>query len=209
MIRTKPTAAVLALLASAAVLAGCGDDDADHGDHPSTAAPSISAGPGPESADAATGAHNQADIRFAQEMIPHHRQAVAMAALVPGRSADPALIELAAGVQQAQDPEITAMTGWLEAWGVAVPAPAGHMGMDHGEMPGMMTEDQMARLESATGAEFDRMWLEMMIAHHEGAVQMARTELAEGEFGAARAMAQEIIDTQQAEIQQMQAMLQG
>ncbi|MGW0178903.1 DUF305 domain-containing protein [Nocardia sp. NPDC003345] len=208
MIRTKPTAAVLALLTSAAVLAGCGDDADDHNGHRSTPA-SVAAAPGSAPADAAEGEHNQADIRFAQEMIPHHRQAVAMAALVPDRSDNPALIDLAAGVRQAQDPEITAMTGWLEAWGAAVPEPGGHAGMDHGSMPGMMTDAQMAQLESATGTEFDRMWLEMMIAHHEGAVQMARTELAEGEFGEARTMAQEIIDTQQAEIQQMQAMLQG
>lgn len=208
MIRTKPAIAVLALLTSAAVLAGCGDDADDHSGEPSTPA-SAPAASGSATADVATGEYNQADIRFAQEMIPHHRQAVEMAALVPDRSDDPALIDLAARVQQAQDPEITAMTGWLEAWGAAVPEPGGHAGMDHGAMPGMMTEDQMAQLESATGAEFDRMWLEMMIAHHEGAVRMARTELAEGEFGEARAMAQEIIDTQQAEIQQMRTMLAG
>jgi uncharacterized protein (DUF305 family) len=73
----------------------------------------------------------------------------------------------------------------------------------------MMTHEQMVQLEAARGPEFDRMWLTMMIAHHEGAVQMAGTELAEGADSDAKALAQQIIDAQQAEIQQMQALLNG
>jgi uncharacterized protein (DUF305 family) len=197
-----------ALLSSAILLTACGDDAGEHGDHPATGGGTTSVAAGPATTPV-NGEHNEADIRFAQEMIPHHRQAVEMAALVPSRSTDPGVLDLAARVQQAQDPEIAAMTGWLEAWGAAVPEGTGHSGMDHGSMPGMMSAEQMAELEAAEGAEFDRLWLTMMIAHHEGAVQMARTELAEGTDPQARAMAQQIIDTQQAEIQQMQAMLEA
>lgn len=196
----RPRTAV-AVLAAAVVLTGCGNDTGAHEGHQTTTGATGSAAPAPGAA------HNAADIRFAQEMIPHHRQAVEMAALAPARAADPAVIDLAARIQQAQDPEIATMTGWLQSWGAPVPGAAGHA--HHGAMPGMMTEEQMAQLAAARGAEFDRMWLTMMIAHHEGAVQMARTELAEGADPAARTLAQRIADTQQAEVQQMNALLRG
>ncbi|WP_280402499.1 DUF305 domain-containing protein [Nocardia carnea] len=205
MNRNSPASITLALLGSAVVLTACGDDTGGSGSSPATGSATTSVVTGPPVADE----HNAADIRFAQEMIPHHRQAVEMAALVPSHSTDPRVLDLAARIQQAQDPEITAMTGWLQAWGAPVPEGTGHSGMDHGSMPGMMTAEDMAELEAAQGAEFDRLWLTMMIAHHEGAVQMARTELAEGSNPQARTMAQQIIDAQQAEIQQMQAMLEG
>ncbi|WP_459546513.1 DUF305 domain-containing protein [Nocardia sp. X0981] len=201
MISTLGTRTAVAVLASAVVLTGCGDDPGTHEGHP---AATVSAGP---VSPAPAAAHNEADIRFAQEMIPHHRQAVQMAELAPSRAADPAVIDLAARIEQAQDPEIATMTGWLQGWGAPVPEEAGHA--HHGDMPGMMTAEQMTRLADARGAEFDRMWLTMMVAHHEGAVQMARTELAEGTDPAARALAQQIIDSQQGEIQQMNALLQG
>lgn len=204
MNRKSPTRIAIALLGSAVVLTACGDDVGESGNRP-PASVAISVVTSPPVADE----HNAADIRFAQEMIPHHRQAVEMAALVPSHSTDPRVQDLAARIQQAQDPEITAMTGWLQAWGAPVPEDTGHSGMDHGSMPGMMTDEDMAELEAAQGTEFDRMWLQMMIAHHEGAVQMARTELAEGSNQQARTLAQQIIDTQQAEIQQMQSMLEG
>ncbi|MEU1953040.1 DUF305 domain-containing protein [Nocardia rhamnosiphila] len=203
MIGKPRTGTALAILATAVVLTGCGNGDDNT--TPATSAPAVTG----TTTEQVAGDHNQADIRFAEEMIPHHRQAVEMAALVPSRSSDPAVIDLAARIQQAQDPEITTMTGWLRDWGVAVPEGSGHGGMDHGNMPGMMTHEQMMQLEAARGPEFDRMWLTMMIAHHEGAVQMAGTELAEGASPDAKALAQQIIDAQQAEIQQMQALLNG
>lgn len=203
------TASALTLLASAVVLTACGDDTGESGTGPASGAMTTSAVAGPSGTSPAEGEHNDADIRFAQEMIPHHRQAVEMAALVPSHSTDPRVIDLAARIQQAQDPEITAMTGWLQAWGAPVPEGTGHSGGHHEGMPGMMTDEQMAELEAAQGAEFDRMWLTMMIDHHEGAVQMAQTELAEGSDPQARTMAQEIIDAQQAEIEEMRAILEG
>ncbi|WP_327151369.1 DUF305 domain-containing protein [Nocardia sp. NBC_01329] len=205
MISRFVTGAALAIV-TAAVATGC-SDNSDTPPIADTATTSVAVG-GAATAPVA-GDHNQADIRFAEEMIPHHRQAVEMAALVPSRSSDPAVIDLAARIQQAQDPEIATMTGWLQSWGVATTEGGGHSGMGHGTMPGMMTDEQMGQLEAARGPDFDRMWLSMMIAHHEGAVRMAETELAEGIAPDARALAQQIIDSQQAEIQQMQAMLNG
>ncbi|WP_433492776.1 DUF305 domain-containing protein [Nocardia grenadensis] len=203
MIGKLRTGTALAVLISAVVLTGCGNGDDNTA--PVTSSPAGTA----TASEQAAGAHNQADIRFAEGMIPHHRQAVEMAALVPSRSSDPAVIDLAARIQQAQDPEITTMTGWLRDWGVAVPEGSGHGGMDHETMPGMMTHEQMMQLEAARGPEFDRMWLTMMIGHHEGAVQMAGTELAEGADPDAKALAQQIADAQRAEIQQMQELLNG
>ncbi|MGW5381649.1 DUF305 domain-containing protein [Nocardia sp. NPDC003963] len=207
MISKPVTGTAFAILAAAVVLTGCSDDNADTS--PATDTVTTSPVASATATAPAAGEHNQADIRFAEEMIPHHRQAVEMAALVPSHSSDPAVIDLAARIQAAQDPEIATMSGWLQAWGVATPEAGDHSGMDHGSMPGMMTGEEMAQLEAARGPEFDRMWLTMMIAHHEGAVRMAETELVEGVDPDAVALAQQIIDTQQAEIQQMQSMLNG
>lgn len=187
MISKPVTGTALAVLTAAVVLTGCSDDNADTS--PATDTATTSPVASVTATEPVAGDHNQADIRFAEEMIPHHRQAVEMAALVPARSTDPEVIDLAARIQQAQDPEIATMTGWLQAWGVAVPEGGEHSGMDHGTMPGMMTSEQMAQLEAARGPEFDRMWLTMMIAHHEGAVRMAGTELAEGANPDAEALA--------------------
>ncbi|WP_109522644.1 MULTISPECIES: DUF305 domain-containing protein [Nocardia] len=212
------TSAAVAILASAAVLSGCGDDDSTggHDGHTDAAATtSAAASTVPTSSGAATGVRNDADIDFAREMIPHHQQAVAMAAMVPSRSTDPEVLDLAARIQAAQDPEIVTMTAWLRAWGVPA-TPTTGSGMDHGgmpmtpgAMPGMMSDEQMARMRDATGAEFDRLWLTGMIAHHRGAIEMARTELTAGADPEAKALAQRIIDTQQAEIARMQELLQG
>ena len=106
------------------------------------------------------------------------------------------------------------MTAFLEAWGAEVPAEDMDMsmemeGMDHGGMAGMMSPEQMADMEATEGADFDRMFLEMMIEHHEGAVTMAETQLDEGENPTALELAQTIIDAQQVEIDLMQDLLAG
>ncbi|MGK2876099.1 MAG: DUF305 domain-containing protein [Nocardioides sp.] len=184
--RTSLIAAVVA--ASLFTLAGCGDDDADN-----------------------VAGHNDADVTFAQEMIPHHQQAVEMSDLAASQAESDEVKSLAADIAAAQGPEIETMTGWLESWGESLPDEA-MAGMDHGdmsagEMPGMMTGEQMADLEAASGATFDQMFLTMMIDHHEGAIQMAKTQQAEGEFPEAIAMAEEIEQTQTQEIQTMQDLL--
>jgi uncharacterized protein (DUF305 family) len=157
------------------------------------------------------GEHNDADVTFAQEMIPHHQQAIEMADLAESRAESDEVKALANDIKGAQGPEIEKLTGWLESWGEDVPE-GGMSGMDHGDMSsddmgGMMTEDEMTGLEASSGPDFDRMFLTMMIEHHEGAIEMARTEQSEGEFPDAIDMAEEIEATQAQEIQTMQNLL--
>jgi uncharacterized protein (DUF305 family) len=153
--------------------------------------------------------HDDADVAFAQQMIPHHEQAVEMArlALDAERGASADVQDLARRIQQAQGPEITQMKGWLDGWGEDVSGHGGHDGHDMGSMSGMMSEGQMAELEQATGDTFDRLWLQMMIAHHQGAITMAETEIADGQDSRAKALARAIIDAQTAEIKEMKGLL--
>jgi len=154
------------------------------------------------------GAHNAADLTFAQQMILHHRQAVAMAELAASRTHSQKVKRLAAKIKADQGPQISRMSAWLRAWGQQVPAPtaSGMPGMHH-PMPGMMSSGEMAKMMAASGPAFDRLFLTMMIRHHEGAVQMAKTERLHGEYGPARAMAQFIIASQTAQIAQMRTLL--
>lgn len=184
-----------------ALAAGCGgSDDVAEMDHGSseTSAPAESAG---------QTEHNDQDIAFAQGMIPHHQQAVEMATMATGRATDPKVKDLATRIEGAQDPEIQRMTGMLEQWGAETEPSM--PGMDHGDMSGegMMTTEEMRELEQASGAEFDNLWVEMMIKHHQGAVAMATTEVKQGSDAEAKALAQQIVDAQEAEIGEMQAML--
>ncbi|MFI9643262.1 DUF305 domain-containing protein [Micromonospora sp. NPDC051925] len=193
-------------LTAAFALAACGGDhstDGGHGGHGGAPAGAVSAGGSAAAADSA-------DVMFAQMMIPHHQQAVRMSELAGSRADDPEVKQLAERIRAAQAPEIATMTGWLTAWGRPVPSgsPAGGQppGMDHG-MPGMMSDADLVRLEGAAGREFDRQFLTMMIAHHEGAITMAREELADGRDAGARAMAQQIVTSQQSEIDLMRRIL--
>lgn len=161
------------------------------------------------SAPSAGPAHNQADITFAQDMISHHAQAVAMSRMAGQRAQSPQVKDLAARIQTAQQPEIDQMSSWLHSWNAPVPSTDNPMGrMDHdslGAMPGMMTNDQMRQLRMAPADKFDLMFLRMMIAHHEGAITIARSELSNGQNTDARQLAQRIIDAQQREVTEMQA----
>jgi uncharacterized protein (DUF305 family) len=154
--------------------------------------------------DAATSAedHNAADVTFATEMIPHHRQAVGMAEMAVTRAESPEVLRLAEEIAGAQEPEIETMSGWLEEWGEPLPDEMG--GMDMGGMPGMMSEEQMQGLEEAEGRSFDEMFLEMMIEHHTGAIQMAQTEQSEGLYPEAIELAEQIESAQRDEIETMQ-----
>ena len=191
----KRILALVTLLIAAFALTACGGDE-------------------PASSSGDTGAStseqfNDADVTFAQGMIPHHQQAVEMAQLAADRAQSQEVKDLAADIEAAQAPEIEQLTTWLEAWGEDVPDEGG---MDHGDMSsddmgGMMTEDEMADLEAASGAEFDQMFLTMMIEHHEGAIEMAKTEQSEGQFPEAVDMAKEIETTQAEEVRTMQDLL--
>ncbi len=190
------------VLALVVTLAACGSGDSSSADTTTAAAPPRDS--------AVSVALNAADIEFAQGMIAHHEQAIEMAeiALDPNIGASPAVIDLATRIKGAQDPEVELMTGWLTAAGepVAMDATEGH---DMSSMDGMMTADQMDAMAAMTGTGFDQMWLAMMIAHHEGAVGQSQTVKANGSNADVLGLADQIITAQQAEITEMQALLQG
>ena len=151
---------------------------------------------------------NDADITFAQQMVPHHEQAIEMGRLVAEADADPEVQDLAAQIEKAQGPEIETLNGWLEDWGVPSSQHEG-MSMEHesGVGDGMMSRAQMADLDRASGAEFDRLWLTLMIEHHQGAITMARREVRDGKNREAINLAQQIIDGQTAEIDRMKELI--
>ncbi|OBB77766.1 DUF305 domain-containing protein [Mycobacterium sp. 852014-52144_SCH5372336] len=154
--------------------------------------------------------HNQADVTFAQGMIPHHQQAIEMSDMVLAKDGiDPQVVELANEIKAAQGPEIEQLQTWLREWGVAATPPTGPMpNMPGHDMDGMMSEQDMAALRDAQGVEASRLFLTQMIEHHEGAISMARTEVDSGQFPAAVDMARSIISSQQQEIDSMQQLLQ-
>ena len=153
---------------------------------------------------------NSADVMFAQMMVPHHVQAVEMSDVILTKDGiDPRVITLAQEIKAAQQPEIDALNGMLETWGIPA-APMDSMDMGHGgQMDGMMTEEDMAALDATTGTEASRLFLEQMIVHHEGAIEMAQMEVASGINPDAVAMAQTIIDAQNVEIETMREILQS
>ncbi len=188
------TAATAALALTAALtLAGCStgsDDDSmpgkDHG----------SSEQAPETVQADV---NDADVTFASLMIVHHHQPIEMSDIILAKNnADPEVVELAEAIKSAQGPEIEQLQGWLEDRGVDSD---GHQmgGMDHGD--GMMSEDNLTALETADGTEASRLFLEQMIIHHKGAVEMAQTQVDDGSNPDAVDLAQTI------EIQQMRDLL--
>jgi uncharacterized protein (DUF305 family) len=205
--------AAVAALALPVVLVACAGDDTQTS--PQTGTQPDVATSAPAGAQV-SGEHNDADVRFAQTMIPHHQQAVEMADIATERATSPEVKDLATQIRSAQDPEIATMTGFLQTWGADIPAtgPMGGMGhgdmtgMDQSGMPGMMNPEQMEQLRNATGTTFDTMFLQMMVVHHEGAVADAQRELAEGTNPGAKALATQIIEGQTAEITRMQQLLQ-
>lgn len=193
--------------AAALALAGCGSDDSDNSSTPpppstSSATEMPGMNHGGTTQPATRSDFNDADVTFLTMMYPHHAQAVEMAELVPSRSQNQQVITLAAAIQQAQAPEMEQFAALLHDFGKPAPSAA----MDH-PMDGVMTQQQMDALRAATGADFDRMWLEMMIEHHQGAIDMADTEIADGTNADTEKLAQSIRTTQQAEIEQMRGML--
>ncbi|HOQ53151.1 MAG TPA: DUF305 domain-containing protein [Micropruina sp.] len=223
---TKTRLGVAAIAASLAfVLAAC-SGGSQSGTATSDTTTARSTGSPASISAAATATFNAADVAFAQMMIVHHQGAIQMADLAPSRAQNQDVLALAARIKAAQAPEIDQMTSWLTAWGAAPSMMSGSTtsgtgGMDHGgmggatsaagssmSMPGMMSGDQMQQLESASGAAFDKMFLELMIVHHQGAIEMAETEIADGSNPEAVALAQKIKSDQTAEIAEIQALLQ-
>ena len=197
------------VIALTATLAACGSDDSPAAETASVVS-TETAPLGSTAGSAAASELNAADVEFAQGMIAHHEQAIEMAeiALDPNVGASPQVVDLATRIKGAQDPEVELMTGWLTAAGkpVVMDTSEGH---EMSTMDGMMTAEQMDAMAAMIGTEFDEMWLEMMIAHHEGAISQSETVKTEGSNPDVLALADQIITAQQAEITEMQALLQG
>jgi uncharacterized protein (DUF305 family) len=221
---TAPLRLALPTIGLAVTLTACGGSGTtpatDTG--AGTAAPAATAATDPTVAVVVDEAHNDADITFAQGMIPHHEQALQMSEMALAAAADEQVRALAEEISGAQEPEIALMRTMLDTWGADQPEPlgdTGHGDMDHGDMDhgdmgargmsGMMSPEDMASLGDAEGDAFDRMWLTMMIEHHEGAVEMAEAELAEGQNPQATALAEDVVRVQQDEIRRMQDLLAG
>lgn len=182
-------------------VAACGNDDT------SSASPEVSATE-----------HNDADVSFASDMLQHHAQALSMVDLTLGRRLDPEVTELAEQIRSAQAPEIETFTDWLTDWDEEVPEtmrdhansdgdPGDSMaGMDT-DMPGMMSAEDMTALADASDDEFQTMWLEMMVQHHQGALEMAAVETDDGQYEPAVNLAQDIIESQTAEIETMEGLI--
>jgi len=192
--------AVLVACAAALFLSSCSSAKTDgNSDHPKSDEPVITAQPAGYNAD---------DVAFATNMIPHHQQAVDLSALAPERSTNADLVALAQRISAAQQPEIDVMKVFLVQWKENPDTNSGHAG--HGNtMAGMVDATTMTKLQSLNGAEFDKLWLESMISHHQGAVEMAKAEIANGDNVDAKALAKNIVTTQEAEIGQMKQMLGG
>lgn len=186
-------------LASLTVTVACGSSDTSSSATPETAVD--------ESGDSPAVEFNDDDVMFAQMMIPHHEQAIEMSdiALDPAVGASDAVRALAEQIKGAQDPEIDQMKSLLAAWRQSMMMDSD---MDHSTMmSGMLTLEELATLSQRRGPEFDTAWLEAMIAHHEGALQMAQDALEKGSNPDVRALCEAIIAGQQAEIDQMRNLL--
>ncbi len=176
----------IAPVVAAILIAGCGGGDSSGADAES---------------------FNASDVMFAQMMIPHHEQAIEMSdiALDPTTGAGDSVRELATAIKAAQDPEIAEMTSLLGGWGMSTEMDPS---MDHSDMmSGMLTLDEIDDLADLRGEAFDRAWLEAMIRHHEGAIDMAEDVIADGTDASMRALAERVITAQRAEIDEMRALL--
>lgn len=209
---SRRLALVSAVAAGGLLLAACGGSNGmsgmDHGSSPSSASPANESGSAP-----APGAFDDADVKFAQGMIPHHEQAVEMAKLADGRASDAEIKTLAADIEKAQDPEIQTMKSWLKSWGKPEsPSDSSMPGMDHGtggdgSTSGMMSGAAMEELKAAKGTDFDRKFAQMMTEHHNGAISMAKDEQKNGRNAAAKKLADDVIKNQTAEVEKMRKIL--
>jgi uncharacterized protein (DUF305 family) len=199
--------ALPAALAASLVLTACGTADPSGSGSTKASAPIASSAP-------VSTTKNEADVVFASMMIPHHAQAIAMADMALTQASDPKVKALAPKIKAAQGPEIERMSGYLTRWGAPVPAAddgsemSGMEGMGN-QTGGMMSAKEIATLKNTKGAAFDRMWLQMMVKHHRGAIDMSEIALHNGTNPDAKKLARSIIDGQSAEITEMNSILSG
>lgn len=203
----RSTLPVAAAAAAAVVLTAC--SSSNHAAKPTAGSTSgmgtMSMSSAAVAGSSASGPHNTADVSFATDMIPHHAQAVQMADLALKSASNAQVKALATAIKAAQDPEITQMSGWLRTWKQPVPAAMSGMSMGHGA--GMMSDADMATLGTKTGAAFDRLWVQMMITHHQGAITMAQAEVTQGQNTAATTLARSIVTSQSAQVMQLRTLL--
>lgn len=152
--------------------------------------------------DASTNELNVVDAMFVEMMIPHHEQAIVMSAMAldPTVGARSEVVELAREITAAQSAEIDVLKNLASGLD---PSSGGHSHM----MKGMLSDDELDELATLRGAEFDRRWIEAMIAHHEGAIEMAEDALRDGSNAQVRDLAANVVETQQAEIDLMRKLL--
>lgn len=188
-----PGVLLAALAAVSVVAAGCSSTGQD------------------QQASSSVNRFNTADVMFVQGMIPHHEQAVTMSTMAQTRASDPKVVDLAARIYAAQQPEIDQMRSWLADWSVDESAMNEHLAMGHGtagmKMQGMLTAAQLETLASKNGAAFDARYLRDMIEHHQGAVVMAKNVKAQGWSPRVTELADAIIVSQNREIALMQKWL--
>lgn len=191
----RPISLLAVASVSLALFAGCSSSDESSG------------GSDTSENTSQTQAFNDDDVMFAQMMIPHHEQAIEMAdiALDPTVGAGATVKDLATRIKGAQDPEITTMKNLLTLWGKST---ALDPNVDHSDMmDGMLTIEDLDNLAALRGAEFDTTWIELMIEHHEGALAMAKDLLTTGVSAELIALAEDVISSQQKEIDEMKALL--
>lgn len=201
------TSAVGGVLVLAITLSAC----AGQGSVPAAGAGATSVPSQPSAGPArADETHNDVDVEFTQNMVVHHEGAIVMADLAARVASTPEVKALGQRISAAQEPEIVVMQSWLVAWGEQSAADVNMDGMDMGgmEMGGLSQDEAMSELKAADGAGFDRRFLELMIEHHRGAIEMADTQLASGTNPQALELAQAIIDAQNAEITEVQQLVQ-
>ena len=179
---------------------------------------------GDDAGSSSATSHNAADVEFATMMIPHHAQALRMVEMADGRGADAGFGRLLDDIEAAQEPEMEQLAEWLEEWGEEAPPTDSAMGPGSGmagsdgtgQMApgaggsvgmGMVSRRSLERLDATRDVAFERMWLRLMIDHHEGAVAMARTEVADGEHTGAVRLAEDIVAAQRKEIELMEDLL--
>ncbi|XRQ10544.1 DUF305 domain-containing protein [Actinomadura welshii] len=211
--RNRVAVAIAAVATAAGTLSGCSG-----GDEPQ-AAPSetviVPGRPGEPNKTQVKGPQKPAEptaaeVGFMQMMIPHHAQALEMSALAPDRASDEQVKALASRIDAAQKVEIKAMRAWLDEHPKAVLKAHGeNHGGQHATMAGMATPEQMKQLEEARGADFDALYLKLMITHHEGALTMAEDVIDQGGDVVVQEMARDVQSTQLAEIGRMRALLEG
>lgn len=196
-------------LATTLGLVGCSDNTAGMQGMPASSSAPQSTTPSASTSTSVSAEFNPADVMFAQMMLPHHEQAVAMSnTLLNKNGVNPEVTALAKQITAAQQPEIDTMKSWLTAWGQQEKSDSGMGGMDHGSgADGMATDAQLKQFEAADGAAGQKMYLEMMTAHHQGAITMAQNEIRDGKNSQAIQLAKNIVASQQQEITVMRSLI--